>query len=67
MLKALRMVVIALVFAAAMIGASWWTKGLWYANYIDMSVYVAFTVWLSCEAACGGCCGLRKTGSGTCA
>lgn len=66
MLKALRMVVIALVFAAAIIGASWFTKGVWYQNYVDMGLYAAFTVWLSCEAACGRCCGIRKTGADVC-
>lgn len=60
MIKALRMMLIAVVFAAAMIGASWSSKGLWCENYVDMGIYAAFTVWLSCEAACGTFCLGRK-------
>ena len=66
MLKALRMIGVALVFAAAIIGASWGTKGLWYQDYVDMGIYAAFAVWLSCEAACGGCCGNRKRAMNSC-
>jgi hypothetical protein len=59
MFQAIRMTLIALAFAAALIGASSLTKGLWYQNYVDMGLYSAFIVWLSCETACGKCCGAK--------
>lgn len=57
MLQAFRVLVIALAFAAAIIGASWVTKGLGYQNYVDMGLYAALIVWLGCEAAWVRCSG----------
>jgi hypothetical protein len=48
-----RMIVVALLFAAALIASSYFLRGQGIGSWVDSAIYIAFFSWLTSEWAIG--------------